>query len=114
MKLLVTGTDGYIGVLLASVLAKRGHDVTGLDAGFYRDGLLYNGVPGPTRQIKQDIRDITHDDLRGYDAVIHLAELSNDPLGQHNRELTFQINHHGSVALASKCREVGIMRFVYT
>jgi nucleoside-diphosphate-sugar epimerase len=114
MKLLVTGTDGYIGVLLADVLANRGHDVTGLDAGFYRDGLLYDGVPPPRRQIKQDIRDITHDDLRGYDAVIHLAELSNDPLGQHNRELTFQINHHGSVALATKCREAGIKRFVYT
>jgi nucleoside-diphosphate-sugar epimerase len=114
MKLLVTGTDGYIGVLLADVLAKRGHDVTGLDAGFYRDGLLYKGVPAPARQIKQDIRNITTDDLRGYDAVIHLAELSNDPLGQHNRDLTFQINHQGSVALATKCKEVGIKRFVYT
>ena len=114
MKLLVTGTDGYIGVLLADVLAKRGHHVTGLDAGFYRDGLLYNGVLAPARQIKQDIRDITHDDLRGYDAVVHLAELSNDPLGQHNPQLTFQINHRGSVALATKCKEVGIARFVYT
>jgi len=114
MKLLVTGTDGYIGVLLADVLAKRGHNVTGLDAGFYRDGLLYNGVSAPARQIQQDIRTITHDDLRGYDAVVHLAELSNDPLGQHNRELTFQINHRGSVALATKCKEVGITRFVYT
>ena len=114
MKLLVTGTDGYIGVLLADVLAKRGHHVTGLDAGFYRDGLLYNGVLPPARQIKQDVRDITHKDLRGYDAVVHLAELSNDPLGQHNPELTFQINHRGSVALATKCKEVGIARFVYT
>ena len=114
MKVLVTGTDGYIGVLLADVLAKRGHHVTGLDAGFYRDGLLYSGVLPPPRQIKQDIRDITHDDLRGYDAVVHLAELSNDPLGQHNPELTFQINHRGSVALATKCKEVGIARFVYT
>jgi len=69
MKLLVTGTDGYIGVLLADVLVKRGHHVTGLDAGFYSDGLLYNGVLPPARQIKQDIRDITHADLRGYDVV---------------------------------------------
>jgi nucleoside-diphosphate-sugar epimerase len=114
MKVLVTGTDGYIGVLLADVLAKRGHHVTGLDAGFYRDGLLYNDVVPLARQIKQDIRDITHADLRGYDAVVHLAELSNDPLGQHNPELTFQINHRGSVALATKCKEVGIARFVYT
>jgi nucleoside-diphosphate-sugar epimerase len=114
MKLLVTGTDGYIGVLLADVLQQRGHHVTGLDAGFYRDGLLYDGVPPPAQRIQKDIRHITADDLRGYDAVVHLAELSNDPLGQHNPELTFQINHLGSVALAAKCKEVGITRFVYT
>ena len=114
MKLLVTGTDGYIGVLLGAVLTKRGHHVTGLDTGFYRDGWLYAGVVPVARQIKKDIRQITHDDLRGYDAVVHLAELSNDPLGQHNPGITFQINHLGSVALATKCKEVGIPRFVYT
>ncbi len=114
MKLLVTGTDGYIGALLAGVLSERGHHVTGLDTGFYRDGLLYNGIALPARQVSQDIRDITHDDLREYDAVVHLAELSNDPLGQRDRQLTFQINHRGSVALAKKCKEVGITRFVYT
>ena len=114
MKLLVTGTDGYIGALLAGVLSERGHHVTGLDTGFYCDGLLYNGIALPARQVGQDIRDITHDDLREYDAVVHLAELSNDPLGQRDRALTFQINHRGSVALAKKCKEVGITRFVYT
>lgn len=114
MKLLVTGTDGYIGVLLADVLAKRGHHVTGLDTGFYRDGLLYDGVQPPAQHIQKDIRDVSHNDLRGYDAVVHLAELSNDPLGQHNPELTFQINHLGSVELATKCKAVGITRFVYT
>src|SRR5664280_1074532 len=100
MKLLVTGTDGYIGVLLAAVLGQRGHEVTGLDTGFYLDGLLYKGGRLPMRRIQKDIRQITPDDLRGYDAVVHLAELSNDPLGQHNPELTFEINHLGSVALA--------------
>ena len=114
MKLLVTGTDGYIGVLLADVLTKRWHHVTGLDTGFYRDGLLYDGAQPPARHIQKDVRTISHDDLRGYDAVVHLAELSNDPLGQHNPELTFQINHLGSMALATKCKEVGIARFVYT
>lgn len=114
MKLLVTGTDGYIGVLLADVLAQRRHDVTGLDTGFYLDGLLYNGVQLPARRVKKDIRHITHDDLRGYDAVVHLAELSNDPLGQHNPKLTFEINHLGSVALAQKAKEVGVTRFIYT
>ena len=114
MKLLVTGTDGYIGVLLAEVLTKRGHHVTGLDTGFYRDGLLYDGAQAPARYIQNDIRTISQDDLRGHDAVVHLAELSNDPLGQHNPELTFQINHLGSVRLATQCKEVGIRRFVYT
>jgi nucleoside-diphosphate-sugar epimerase len=76
--------------------------------------LLYEGVSPPAQQIQKDIRHITTDDLRGYDAVVHLAELSNDPLGQHNPQITFQINHLGSVALAAKCKEVGITRFVYT
>src|SRR5579871_6268611 len=114
MKLLVTGTDGYIGVLLADTLTRRGHDVTGLDAGYYRDGLLYDGVKPPAHSIKKDIRNITRDDLEGYDAVVHLAELSNDPLGQFNPEITFQINHLGSLSLAKLCCEAGIQRFVYT
>jgi nucleoside-diphosphate-sugar epimerase len=114
MKLLVTGTDGYIGVLLAAVLAQRGHDVTGLDAGFYRDGLLYDGVQPPARHIRKDIRSVTAADVRGYDAVVHLAELSNDPLGQHNPKLTFAINHLGSVALAKHAKAAGVTRFVYT
>jgi len=113
MKLLVTGTDGYIGALLAAELTNAGHDVTGLDAGFYRDGLLYDGVRSPARRQQKDIRQIAAADLRGFDAVVHLAELSNDSLCQHNPELTFEINHRGSVALARKCKEVGIPRFVY-
>src|ERR1035437_10357944 len=114
MKLLVTGTDGYIGVLLADVLAQRGHDVTGLDTGFYLDGLLYNSVRPPAQCVKKDIRRITNDDLRGYDGVVHLAELSNDPLGQRNPKLTFELNHVGSVALAQKSKAAGVTRFVYT
>src|SRR5271154_5553401 len=113
MKLLVTGTDGYVGTLMADVLTKRGHHVTGLDTGFYRDGLLYDGVQPPAQYVKKDIRRVTTDDLRGYDAIVHLAELSNDPIGQLNPELTFQINHLGSVSLATKAREAGVPRFVY-
>ncbi len=114
MNILVTGTDGYIGTMLAPALAERGHTVVGLDSGFYRDGCLYTGVPQPHRTIKKDIRRITEEDLRGFDAVVHLAELSNDPLGQHNPQLTYNINHQGSVDLANKCKNVGITRFVYT
>jgi nucleoside-diphosphate-sugar epimerase len=115
MKILVTGIDGYIGSQLSSVLVGRGHDVTGLDTGYYRDGWLYSDenkrVPFC---INQDIRRITDDDLRGFDAVVHLAELSNDPLGQHNPDLTYQINHLGTVELAKKSIRAGITRFVYT
>jgi nucleoside-diphosphate-sugar epimerase len=113
MKLLVTGTDGYIGVLLAAELAKRGHDVTGFDTGFYLDGLLYDGVQTPSRHLRKDIRHVARDNFAGYDAVVHLAELSNDPLCQHNPELTFEINHRGTVALARECKKAGVTRFVY-
>jgi nucleoside-diphosphate-sugar epimerase len=114
MRILVTGTDGYIGVLLARTLRERGHEVVGLDIGYYRDGWLYGGVAAETTQIRKDIRHITEADVAGFEAVVHLAELSNDPLGQHNRKNTFDINHHGSVELAKKCKNLGVSRFIYT
>lgn len=115
MKVFVTGTDGYIGCQLASILLERGHDVTGLDTGYYRDGWLYNdGTKILPLCINKDIRHITEEDLRGFDAIVHLAELSNDPLGQHNPAVTFQINHIGTVELATKAIRAGISRFVYT
>jgi nucleoside-diphosphate-sugar epimerase len=115
MNILVTGADGYIGTVLVDYLTKRGHTVTGLDTGFYRDGCLYSDQP-LTRPpcITKDLRAIAETDLSGFAAVVHLAELSNDPLGQHNPELTYAINHHGSVALARKCIKAGVSRFVYT
>ena len=114
MKVLLTGTDGYIGVMMAPYLAARGHDVTGLDTGFYREGWLYDaGVPVMTR-LRKDIRHVGLDDLRGIEAVVHLAELSNDPLGQLNPEITYRINHEASTRLARLCREAGVGRFVYT
>jgi len=114
MNILITGTDGYIGTLLAPLLLARGHEVTGLDSGFYRAGWLYHGVPHFCRSISKDIRHITEEDLAGFDAVVHMAELSNDPLGQLNPGITYQINHKGSVELAEKCKNVGAVRFVYT
>ena len=115
MNILVTGIDGYIGTVLASHLTQRGHSVTGLDTGFYREGWLYNDntLQRPPC-VNKDLRRITENDLRGFDAIVHLAELSNDPLGQNNPELTYAINHLGTVALAKKCKAVGISRFVYT
>jgi nucleoside-diphosphate-sugar epimerase len=115
MKLLVTGVDGYIGVLLAPLLLERGYEVVGFDTGFYRDGWLYdNDVGRRPPYITKDIRHITEEDLEGFEAVVHLAELSNDPLGQHNPLVTYEINHLGTVELAKKCQRAGVTRFVYT
>ena len=113
MKVLVTGTDGYIGVMMAPYLAGRGHDVAGLDTGFYRDGWLYDAAVPVMTSHRKDIRRIELADLQGFDAVAHLAELSNDPLGQLNPEITYRINHEASVRLARLCREAGVRRFVY-
>lgn len=96
---------------------KAGHDVTGLDTGFYRDGWLYSNkadTPMQPKMINKDLRNIEASDLQGFDAVVHLAELSNDPLGQNNPEVTHKINHLGSVRIAKLCKELGIERFVYT
>jgi nucleoside-diphosphate-sugar epimerase len=115
MKILVTGSDGYIGSLLAPFLVERGHDVVGLDSGYYRNGWLYNnGFHRFPPTISEDIRNLQESDLEGYDAVVHMAELSNDPLGQLNPGITYDINHQGSVDLAKKCKAAGISRFVYT
>jgi nucleoside-diphosphate-sugar epimerase len=116
MKVLVTGTEGYIGSRLAPMLMARGHDVVGLDAGFYRDGWLYSDprqlglVP---RTIIKDLRRVEQKDFEGFDAVVHLAELSNDPLGENRPEITYQINHLGSLELARKAKAAGVKRFVY-
>lgn len=117
MKIFLTGSDGYIGTLLAPLLAERGHDVVGLDTGYYREGWLFNDrwlVPGAPRWINKDLREVRASDLEGCDAVVHLAELSNDPLGQHIPEATYAINHRGTLALADAARTAGVPRFVYT
>ena len=114
MKVLVTGTDGYIGSVMAPYLVKRGHEVVGLDTGFYRAGSLYDGYKGFKTQITKDTRQITLDDLRGFDACIDLAGLSNDALGQLNPEITYDINHHGSARLAKLCKEAGVSRYLYS
>lgn len=117
MKLFVTGVEGYIGCLLAPLLQARGHEIVGLDTGYYRDGWLFSDsrlVPGFPRTINRDIRNIQAEDLEGIDAVVHLAELSNDPLGANNPEITFQINHQASVRLAELAKAAGARRFVYT
>jgi nucleoside-diphosphate-sugar epimerase len=117
LKVLVTGTNGYIGSILGPYLIERGLEVIGLDTGFYRDGWLYSddkASPRTPMTINKDLRQITSDDLDGVDAVAHLAELSNDPLGQNDPTITFEINHKGSLRLAELARKASIRRFVYT
>jgi nucleoside-diphosphate-sugar epimerase len=117
MRVFVTGVNGYIGAVLAPYLMERGITVLGLDTGYYRDGWLYSDnrhFASSPRTLNKDLRHVTEEDLLGCDAVAHLAELSNDPLGQNNPEVTHRINHKGSVDLAGKARAVGIRRFVYT
>lgn len=116
MNVLVTGTEGYIGMRLAGWLTAHGHQVTGLDAGFYGDGTLYLdrvGIPQAPLTIFKDLRTVTAADFAGYDAVVHLAELSNDPLGEHQPEITFDINHQGSLRIAQAAQEAGVRRLVY-
>jgi len=113
MKVLVTGTEGYLGCLLAPTLMGRGHEVVGVDTGYYRQGWLYNGVTETAKTLAKDIRNITVEDLEGVDAIVHMAELSNDPLGELLSEVTYTVNHLGSVRLAEMAIQAGVERFVY-
>src|SRR5262245_24303447 len=116
MRVFVTGVNGYIGAVLAPYLMERGLEVVGFDTGYYRDGWLYSDDKSLAKMpltINKDLRKVVSDDLAGCDAVAHLAELSNDPLGQNNPEITFQINHKASVNLAQLARARGIRKFVY-
>lgn len=113
MKILVTGSEGYIGTRLMQVLLDEGFDVTGLDTGFYEEGRLYELRIKNYELRHKDVRAITNKDLKGFDAVVHLSELSNDPLGQNDPELTFEINHRGTKKLAEAAKAAGASRFVY-
>jgi nucleoside-diphosphate-sugar epimerase len=113
-KILVTGTEGYIGSLLAPLLMKQGYEVIGLDTGFYKIGWLYNGTDLTPKTLNKDIRNVTLDDFQNIDAVVHLAELSNDPLGQLTPNITYEINHKGSLDLANLAKTAGVQRFIYT
>ncbi|MFG1696937.1 NAD-dependent epimerase/dehydratase family protein [Nonomuraea sp. NPDC049309] len=112
MRVLLTGHQGYLGTVMAPVLSAAGHEVTGLDSGLFADCVL-GPPPSDPPGIAADLRDVPAEALRGFDAVIHLAALSNDPLGSLAPELTYAINHHASVRLARLARDAGVRRFLY-
>lgn len=112
MRVLVTGHKGYIGTMLVPMLQKAGQEVLGLDSDLYRNSTYGEALPD-VPEIVKDIRDVEKTDLAGIDAIIHLAGLSNDTLGDLNPTLTYEINHAASVRLAAIAKELGISRFVF-
>lgn len=112
MKVLLTGHQGYIGAVLTPMLLDRGHAVTGLDSDIFRTCTFVGGL-AETAEIEKDIRDIVIDDVAGFDAIIHLAGLSNDPLGDYRPNLTEEINFKASLRLAQLAKRAGVPRFLY-
>jgi nucleoside-diphosphate-sugar epimerase len=114
MRIFVTGSEGYLGSLLTPELLRRGYDVVGLDTGYYKERILYRESATTPLTLTKDLRHVQPDDLQGFDAVVHMAELSNDPAGQLQPDITFEINHKASVRLAELAKRQGAKRFVYT
>jgi len=109
---MVTGDRGYIGSVLVPILKEKNYEVVGYDAGYFKDNILEQFDENYLK-ITKDIRDINKEDLKGVDAIIHLAGLSNDPLGEFSPKLTEDINYSGTMALALMARDIGVSRFVY-
>jgi nucleoside-diphosphate-sugar epimerase len=113
LRVLVTGHNGYIGSVLAPMLERAGHDVFGVDSDLFAACTFGPGAP-EADGVRMDVRDIESEDLVGFDAVIHLAAVCNDPLGDLNPEATYEINHLASVRVAEKAKEAGVTRFLFS
>jgi nucleoside-diphosphate-sugar epimerase len=114
MRVLVTGHKGYVGTVMVPMLVDAGHEVVGLDTNLYAAATYGQEAPNNITEIIKDVRDVEAADLKGFDGIIHLAGLSNDPLGDLNPDLTYEINHLASVRLAKLAKEVGVKRFLFS
>jgi len=113
MRILLTGHKGYIGAVAGPVLRSAGHEVVGLDTDLFA-GCEFGKAQAEIPEVRKDIRDLARTDLEGFDAVVHLAALSNDPLGNLDGTLTYDINHKASVRLANLAKQAGVKRFVFS
>jgi nucleoside-diphosphate-sugar epimerase len=113
MKVLLTGHKGYIGAVAGPALQSAGYEVVGLDSDLF-EGCDFGKLPAPMAEVRKDLRDLVQADLEGFDAVVHLAALSNDPLGNLDPQLTYKINHLASVKLAKLAKAAGVKRFVFS
>jgi nucleoside-diphosphate-sugar epimerase len=113
VRILLTGHQGYLGTVMAPILTAAGHEVTGLDSGLFADCVLGTLDVPDVQGLSTDLRDVSVEQLQGFDAVVHMAALSNDPLGSLAPEITYDINHHASTRLARLSKEAGVGRFVY-
>lgn len=118
MRILVTGNNGYIGSVMVRFLLGKGYDVTGLDSDLFEESVFgdksITGGISYISYLRKDLRSVNASDLKGVDAIFHLCALSNDPLGDFNPEITYEINHKGSVRLAKLAKQVGIQKFVFS
>ncbi len=113
MRVLVTGDRGYVGAVMVPFLQGAGHEVVGLDAGWY-DGCDFGPQPSGYESRTGDVRDATAADLAGFDAVVHLAAISNDPIGHLNPEATYSVNADGAIHLAAAAKAAGVSRFLFS
>jgi nucleoside-diphosphate-sugar epimerase len=112
MRVLVTGHKGYIGSVLVPLLLDAGHEVTGLDSGLF-ENCTFGPPPPAVPELRCDVRDVTASEIDNHDALIHLAALSNDPLGDLSSQWTYEINHLASLRLAQLAKDVGVQRFLF-